>query len=109
MTECPSGVDYGKLIEATRAQIERKYDRRRLERLYRRLIFGLFTRPERLRLMRAPLLLYQKSGLQWLVPRSGGYRALPTRLQPGEALLPDLQGTEPVSELSPPPTPIAPR
>src|SRR6266851_5728388 len=55
MTACPSGVDYGKLIEATRAQIERKYDRGRLERLYRRLIFGLFTRPERLRLMEALL------------------------------------------------------
>src|SRR6201984_1190320 len=71
MTACPSGVDYGKLIEATRAQIERKYDRGALERFYRRLIFALFTRPERLRMMRLPLLLYQRSGLRKLVQRRG--------------------------------------
>src|SRR5260221_11203868 len=70
MTACPSGVDYGKLIEATRAQIERKYDRGRLERLYRRLIFGLFTRPGRLRMMRRPLRLYVRTGLRWLGSRT---------------------------------------
>jgi glycolate oxidase iron-sulfur subunit len=101
MTACPSGVDYGKLIEATRAQIERKYDRGRLERLYRRLIFGLFTRPERLRLMRAPLLLYQKTGLRWLVRRSGVLRVLPKRVQAMEALLPDLAAAEAVAEITP--------
>jgi glycolate oxidase iron-sulfur subunit len=101
MTACPSGVDYGKLIEATRAQIERKYDRGRLERLYRRLIFGLFTRPERLRMMRAPLLLYQKTGLRWLVRRSGVLRVLPKRVQAMEALLPDLAAAEAVAEITP--------
>ena len=36
MTACPSGVDYGKLIEATRAQVERQHQRWAGERLHRR-------------------------------------------------------------------------
>ena len=48
MTACPSGVDYSKLIEATRAQIERNYPRSAFEKLYRRMIFATFPRPDRL-------------------------------------------------------------
>src|SRR5262245_3006632 len=55
MTACPSGVDYGKLIEATRAQIARRHPRPLLEGLYRRWMFATFTRPDRLRFMRWPL------------------------------------------------------
>jgi glycolate oxidase iron-sulfur subunit len=101
MTACPSGVDYGKLIEATRAQIERKYDRGALERFYRQMIFALFTRPERLRMMRWPLLAYQRSGLQGLVRRSGILRVLPKRVQAMEALLPRLPSAEAVAEVTP--------
>ena len=100
MTACPSGVDYGKLIEATRSQIERKYDRGGAEKLYRRLIFGLFTRPERLRMMRAPLLLYQKTGLQWLARRSGALKLLPQKLRVMESLLPELPAHESVAEVT---------
>ncbi len=85
MTACPSGVDYGKLIEATRAQIERKY----------------FTRPDRLHRTRLPLLLYQRSGLQTLVRRSGVLQLLPERLQAMEALLPQLPAAERVAEVTP--------
>ena len=67
MTACPSGVDYGKLIEATRAQIERHHPRSFVEKLHRRFLFAVFTRPDRLRLLRWPLLAYQRSGLQSLV------------------------------------------
>jgi len=101
MTACPSGVDYGKLIGATRAQIERKYDRGWLEKVYRRLIFGLFTRPERLRVVRWPLLLYQKLGLRRLVRLSGILKLLPRRLQAMEALLPELLAGEAVAEVTP--------
>ena len=40
MTACPSGVDYAKLIEATRAQIERRHPRSRTEQLHRWMIFN---------------------------------------------------------------------
>ncbi len=100
MTACPSGVDYSKLIEATRAQIERKYDRGWFERLYRQLIFALFTRADRLRAMRLPLLFYQK-GLRRLVRGSGVLRFLPKHLQAMEVLLPDLPPLEAVAEVTP--------
>jgi glycolate oxidase iron-sulfur subunit len=100
MTACPSGVDYSKLIEATRAQIERKYDRGWLERLYRRLIFALFARADRLRMMRLPLLFYQR-GLRRFVRGSGVLRFLPKHLQVMEALLPDLPPLEAVAEVTP--------
>src|SRR5436309_3554688 len=81
MTACPSGVDYGKLIEATRAQIERKPVRSFSDRLYRRLIFAAFTNPARLRKLRWPLIAYQRSGLQTLLRASGALKLLPKRLQ----------------------------
>ena len=101
MTACPSGVDYGKLIEATRAQIERKHDRGTAEKLFRKLIFGLFTRPDRLHALRWPLLLYQRSGFQKLLRSSGALKILPERLQAMEALLPRLPDAERVRELTP--------
>jgi len=91
MTACPSGVQYGKLIEATRAQIERNYRRPFWDRVFRKLIFSLFPYPKRLRWLMLPLWLYQKSGLRWLVHRSGLLRVLPERLRSMESLLPDIQ------------------
>jgi glycolate dehydrogenase iron-sulfur subunit len=49
VTACPSGVQYDKLIERTRPQLERSPARSRSERAYRRAIFALFTHPGRLR------------------------------------------------------------
>ncbi len=48
VTACPSGVQYDKLIEDTRAQVERKWRRPLRERLLRRAIFALFPHPRRL-------------------------------------------------------------
>jgi glycolate dehydrogenase iron-sulfur subunit len=101
MTACPSGVDYGKLIEAARAQIERKTERPRGEKWHRRFMFGMFTRPERLRQMRLPLLAYQKSGLQSVVRGLGLLKLLPKKIQAMEALLPKLGPWEAVAEVTP--------
>jgi glycolate oxidase iron-sulfur subunit len=101
MTACPSGVDYGKLIEATRAQIERQPVRSAGEKLYRRMIFSMFTNPERLRHLRLPLLAYQKSGLQALLRVSGLLSLLPKKLRSMEALLPKLPSSESIALVTP--------
>jgi len=88
LTACPSGVQYDKLIEATRAQVERNYPRTFADRSFRALLFALFPHPGRLRVAAAPLWLYQRTGLQWLLRRSGLLKLLPARLRAMESLSP---------------------
>ena len=88
VTACPSGVQYDKLIEATRPQIERRGDRTLGDRLFRRIIFGLFPYPGRLRLAAVTLWAYQRFGLQQLVRATGLLHLLPARLRAMEAVLP---------------------
>jgi len=90
MTACPSGVKYDKLIEATRAQVERHYSRSFWDRAFRWMIFSLFPYPNRLRAAMLPLWLYQRSGLRWLFRKMGLLRLLPPRLRSMEALLPEV-------------------
>ncbi len=60
VTACPSGVRYDELIEDTRAQIERNYERPPHEKLIKRAIFATFPHPARLRPM-VPLLALAKA------------------------------------------------
>jgi glycolate oxidase iron-sulfur subunit len=99
VTACPSGVEYGKLIEATRAQIERRYSRPAGETRFRRFLFSIFPRPDRLRALLLPLRWYQKTGLQSLVRRAGIPKLLPKRFQAMEALLPQVPVEEAIPEL----------
>jgi len=101
MTACPSGVDYGKLLEATRAQIERLHERSVAEKLHRRMLFALLTKPERLRLLRPLLAAYQRSGLRSLARKSGVLKLLPARLRSMEALLPDVAGRSAIAPVTP--------
>jgi glycolate oxidase iron-sulfur subunit len=58
VTACPSGVQYGPLIEATRGQIERRGDRTLGDRIFRSAIFAVFPFPWRLRIVLAPLAMF---------------------------------------------------
>ena len=75
VTACPSGVQYGPLIEKTRAQIERRYDRPFADRLFRSALMGLVPYPRRLRIALLPLAviggLVRAIGRALMAPRKG--------------------------------------
>jgi glycolate oxidase iron-sulfur subunit len=89
-TACPSGVPFGILVEQARAMFEKSYRRPLVQRWLIRAVFdGLLPHPGRLRWLFRVLRLYQRSGAQWLVRRSGLLRAM-GRLQEMESFLPPI-------------------
>lgn len=88
-TACPSGVEYGKLVELARAQIEDNYRRPMLARIMRRLAFRhLLPYPQRIAAAARAVRFYQRSGLQGLARSSGALRLL--GLAERERLLPEI-------------------
>jgi glycolate oxidase iron-sulfur subunit len=87
-TACPSGVEYGRLVEAARAEIEAHVQRPWLERTLRRFVFGrLLVSPGLMTAAGTLLWAYEASGLQRLV-RSSGVLKLMGRLGQLEQLAP---------------------
>ncbi|MGI8934455.1 MAG: (Fe-S)-binding protein [Phormidesmis sp.] len=87
-TACPSGVQYDQLIANVRPQIQRNHSRPLPQKVLRQLIFSLFPYPDRIRLLLAPLALYQRSGLSKLIQSSGLLKRLSPNLAAMESLLP---------------------
>ncbi len=90
VSTCPSGVQYGDLIAATRPQVERNVKRSLPDKLLRNLIFNLFPYPHRLKPLLFPLYLYQKLGGQKLVRSSGILPKISPQLAAMESILPEL-------------------
>jgi Fe-S oxidoreductase len=89
-TACPSGVPFGRIMEAARAQLAELEPPRGLPGLLRRLVFEqLLPRPGRLLAAARLLRLYQRSGLQRLV-RASGLLGLVPGLERAELQLPTL-------------------
>jgi glycolate oxidase iron-sulfur subunit len=90
VTACPSGVRYDLLIEETRAEVEREHRREPLDAGFRDLVFSLFPRPDRLKLLAPLLYLFRKSGLQKLARDSGAVNLFGKRMAQLDALVPEL-------------------
>ncbi len=90
VTTCPSGVEYDKLIAATRPQVERNQPRSLPDRLIRTLIFNLFPYPNRLKTLLPSLWLYQRSGLQTMIRSTGLLKKVSPRLAAMESILPQI-------------------
>jgi glycolate oxidase iron-sulfur subunit len=98
-TACPSGVRFGSLLEATRAQLRRSGPPAK-RRLLEAFVFSVFPEPARLGVALAAFKLYKRSGLRALVRASGVLRRLPA-LAAMHALLDDVPAAAPLPEVVP--------
>jgi glycolate oxidase iron-sulfur subunit len=86
VTACPSGVQYDRLLESVRPQLERNVERERSDKLFRDAIFALFPYKRRLRAAALPGALYQRLRTIPAIARLAS--RLPGRLAAMESLLP---------------------
>jgi len=87
VTACPSGVQYDKLIEATRPQVERNYERPLGDRSFKRFAFEVFTHPGRLRALVPVMAAARRLGL---IEFAEGHLERFPKLQALQKLLPDV-------------------
>jgi glycolate oxidase iron-sulfur subunit len=85
---CPSGVHFGRIMEAARAQLEEAAPRTPRQRLFHRMVLHwLLPNRRRLRILAGFLRVYQRSGFQKLARASN---LLPRALRNADQLLPPL-------------------
>src|SRR4051812_36650508 len=91
---CPSGVQYGELLEGTREHVETHFARSPFQRFLRRVaIERIFPYPRRMKLALLPAQFAKKTGLE---------RLLPKFIKDALALVPDNETTSaPLPEFSP--------
>jgi glycolate oxidase iron-sulfur subunit len=95
-TACPSGVQYGKLIEPFRVGMEATDGESKSHDWFHRwILFRLFPFPQRMRAALLPARIAQKLGLDRLLIASGLLKLLPTRLSQLVKMLPPLGKSEP--------------
>lgn len=93
-TACPSGVQYGRLIEPFRefmSETEPGRQVQSLNALQRFLLFKVFPYRWRNRVSLAPARLMQWTGLDWLIEKTRLNSLLPRSLRSMKDMLPDLK------------------
>ncbi|MFL5244243.1 MAG: (Fe-S)-binding protein [Gemmataceae bacterium] len=88
---CPSGVQYGRLIEPFRINMAKDQPAgKELGPLQRLALFHVTPYRRRMRLALAPARILQRTGLDWLMRKIGINRMLPRSLQQMHNMLPRL-------------------
>jgi len=88
---CPSGVEYGKLMEATRAQVEQHTSRSFTERTARSIGYNtLLPSPIKLRMAGNALKFYKKSGMRTIARGTGLLKLMPGDAELADEYLPEL-------------------
>jgi len=75
-TACPSGVQFGSLMEKARGQVERKYKRPFSQKVLRRFLFSVLPYPDRMRAMLKVGRLSRRLGLHRLAIHGGLSKSL---------------------------------
>jgi glycolate oxidase iron-sulfur subunit len=89
-TACPSGVQYGRLIEPFRLAVEEADSRveKRFDPFREFILFRLFPYADRMRRLLAPVRFFQRVGIYRAAERLGLFKLLPGRLARMIPLLP---------------------
>ena len=88
-TACPSGVQYGKLIEPFRIKMEQTSANSKTNDWFHRwILYGLFPYPDRLRAALLPARIAQRLGINSLMEMTGLIRLLPQQLRQMVRMLP---------------------
>lgn len=91
-TACPSGVQYGRLIEPFRVQMQQRAAKTSKPGWFQKyILYGMFPYPRRLRAALWPARVMQKVGLDRLATKVGLTKLMPDKLQRMQDLLPTLK------------------
>lgn len=93
-TACPSGVQYGRLIEPFRVQMQAQAVNGKPAQpgwFQKYILYGMFPYPRRLRAALWPARVMQTLGIDKLATKMGLLKLLPEKLQRMQNLLPPLQ------------------
>ncbi|MBT5017780.1 heterodisulfide reductase-related iron-sulfur binding cluster [Planctomicrobium sp.] len=92
-TACPSGVEYGRLIEPFRVKMHQQPDGQpaKPDWFHRWIMYGIFPYANRIRWTLVPARIMQALKLDLLMEATGLTKLLPQKLQRMQRLLPQLQ------------------
>jgi glycolate oxidase iron-sulfur subunit len=106
---CPSGVQYNRLIEQVRPQVERRFARGWRDRASRAALFALLPHPRRMRTVASAVAVTQALGVRKALRVRGLQRLVPKTLRRLDDMAPSLRFAELSTQAPRHLTPVGPR